>query len=126
MNPGDTFFESGKEGHLWMVLTAEASDGTIALANLTTHDLNRRRLCSEQCMIVHPGEHPFVRRDSCVYLDGAYLGNAHWVQQGIDSGINHAWDPLTPQLLERIRREALASLLTPPEVREAIRRDRAP
>ena len=124
MNAGDTFFEPGDGGHLWMVLSTEAQDGTVALANLTTHDPDRRRLCSEQCIVIRRGEHPFVRHDSCVYYDDAYLAPTYWIQRGVEEGTNRLSEPLSAQLLARVRQGALDSPLTLADAKAAIRQDR--
>ena len=37
-----------------MVLTSETQDGQVAVANLTTHDPERRRLCDDRCVLIRP------------------------------------------------------------------------
>ena len=121
MNPGDTFFGFDKRGHLWFVLTEEDANGEVAVANFTTHDLARRR-CSLNCLVVAPGEHPFLRHESCIFLQGASLTNNAGLDRGLTEGIYHSQASLSAGLLSRIREGALASANAPAALKAAIRR----
>lgn len=106
-----------------MVLTAETTAGDVAVANFTTHDPETRR-CSETCVVVRPGEHPYPRRDSCISYRHASLTSLEWLRRGVANRTYAMREPLGPQLLSRIRQGALDSPLTPREVKAAIRADR--
>ena len=123
MNSGDTFFGLDRVGHLWIVLTTETLSGQVAVANLTTHDPEQRRSCDDECVIVRPGEHPYPRHDSCVFYRDAFLTSFDVLRRGLENRSYMPGDPLTPQLLERVRHGALASPLTDRSVEAAIRRD---
>ena len=122
MNLGDTFFGLDERGHLWMVLSSETAAGEVAVANLTTHD-GERLDCDESCVIVRPGEHPYPSRDSCVFWRAAFMTSVAWLRQGVDSRTYRMNEPLSAQLLARIRQGALDSPLIDKHVKEAIRRD---
>ena len=123
MNPGDTFFGLDERGHLWMVLTAETPGGEAAVANLTTHDPERRRLCDERCVVVRPGQHPYPEPDSCVFYRDAFMTSAEWLRRGVANRTYRPGPPLSPALLDRIRRGAVDSPLTASPVKAAIRAD---
>lgn len=106
-----------------MVLTGETPDGDVAIANFSTHDPEARK-CSETCVVVRPGEHPYPRRDSCISYRHASLTSLEWLRRGVENRTYTMREPLGSQLLSRIRQGALDSRLTPREVKAAIRTDR--
>lgn len=120
MNPGDTFFGFDKRGHLWIVLTEEDANGDVVVANFTTHDL-ARRTCSLDCLVVASGEHPFLRHESCIYLQGASLTSNPRLERGVTERVYHPQASLSAGLLSRIREGALASSNTPEPLKPAIR-----
>ena len=120
MTPGDTFFGLDFGGHLWVVLSETTAAGRIAVANLTTHDPGRRRNCDRACEIIHPGDHPFITRASCIYRKGAELTNATRLQKNIEAGVFETHAPLQDDLLTRIQAALVASPRTPREVKDAI------
>ena len=123
MRPGDTVFGIDPGNHLWMVLTSPAAAGEVAVANLTTHDPERRRLCGDHCVVVRPEEHPYPQRDSCVFYRDAFLTSAEQLRRGESRNLYRVGEPLEPGLLARIRQGALASRLTSEAVKAAIRQD---
>ncbi len=122
MNAGDTLLGLDQQGHLWMVLTSENAGGEVVVANLTTHS-PEKYWCSERCVIVRPGEHPYPAHDSCVFYRDAFLTSASVLQQGVDNRTYRMNEPLSAPLLMRIRRGALDSPLTLADVKAAIRKD---
>lgn len=121
MKPGDTFFGFDKRGHLWFVLTEEDANGEVVVANFTTHDLARRR-CSLDCLVVASGDHPFLRHESCIFLQGASLTSNARLDRGLTEGVYHPQASLSAGLLSRIREGALASSNAPEPFKAAIRR----
>ena len=123
MNVGDTFFGLDHRGHLWIVLTSPNPQGEVVLVSLTTHDAPRRAFCDKRCVIIQPGEHPYPRHDSCVFYRDAFLTDTQLLRRGVDNRTYRVGDPLTAELLERVRQGALDSELTSPDVRRAVRSD---
>ena len=121
MNPGDTFFGFDKRGHLWMVLTAEGVDGEVVVANFTTHDLDLRPTCGTDCFVAQPSEHPYPRRESCIFFPGSMLTSNRALSISVAEGAYDQQAPLSPALLDRIRQGALDSPLTAAQVKAAIR-----
>ena len=107
-----------------MVLTTETLDGDVAVANFSTHD-RETRACSEACVVVRPGEHPYPQRDSCISYRYASLTSLAWLRRGKENRTYTMREPLSSQLLVRIRQGALDSSLTPADVTAAIRRDQS-
>lgn len=119
MIPGETFIGYDLGNHLWIVLSLPTEHGEIALVNLTTH--GRSGGCGNHCVVVQPGEHPFVRGDSCVHYRKAVLGlaaplDAAWNQQTLRTRAS-----VDPELLRRIQEGALAAPETEDGVKAAVR-----
>ncbi|HWO20623.1 MAG TPA: hypothetical protein VNO30_17760 [Kofleriaceae bacterium] len=109
MKLGDSFHISG---HLWIVVSIPATDGSVAMVNLTSH----RQPCDETC-VLDVGDHPFVRHKTIVAYAFAQMvpvsHHARVLQQPRGAAADR-------KLLERIWRGAKVSLATPPKVLLAI------
>lgn len=125
MKVGDTVFGLDDK-HLWIVLTSPTPEGTVAVANLTTHDPVERTFCNPQCVVVHPGEHPYPKHDSCVHYQKAYMTDFKILRRGIERRLYRMNAPLAPALLERVRQGALDARMTSRDVKLAIRSDPLP
>ena len=121
MNPGATFVDRSYDplGHLWIVLSAPAWRGRVAVVNLTSHNPERRD-CGDHCLILGPGDHPFVRHESCVYYKRARLRSPRALRAGIAEGGIELHEPLGDDLLFRIQQGALASQVIASSVRAAL------
>lgn len=110
---GSTF----KIGHLWVVITRPAADGSVVMVNVTSW----RQGCDETCIIA-AGEHPFVHHQTVVayaYIKEVSADRQREILANPTVCVPHA--PVSPQLLERIRRGALASREVSGRVKAAIR-----
>lgn len=119
MNPGETFIGYDLGNHLWIVLSLPTERGEIALVNLTTHGRSSR--CGTHCVVVQPGEHPFVRRDSCVHYRKAVLGLAAPLNAARNQRTLRTHAPVEPELLRRIQNGALSMHETEPGFKAAVR-----
>jgi hypothetical protein len=116
--PGETLRDFDMGGHLYVVLTPELADGTIVVANLTTH--GRSPACGDGCTIVKPNEHSWVERDSCVYFRGTIFTAAAPLERAKERGELRQSDPCSPTLLKRIQDGALASRFVASALKDAI------
>lgn len=116
---GDTLLGLDEWDHLYFVLMLDAATDQAILANLTSHWPESRR--HDYCTVVHPGEHPWVRRNSCVYFRGAMFTPRQELERRIASGRYSQREPLAPHLLERFQRAAIEHPLTPAEIKTALR-----
>ena len=119
-SPGQVVRGLDEQDHLWIVLSDPTSSGTIALANLTTH---RPPLKDHgaACVLIRPGEHPFVERDSCIAYHRAAMRPSRPFDSRVRRGDLAEQAVLTPPVLRRVQLGALASARVPTRVREAIR-----
>ena len=120
LRPGDTFWGIDRQHHLWIALTAPASDGGIIVANFTSHHPSTNASCDEHCTVVNPGEHPYPRRSSCVYYRGIRTENQQDIMGGIARPFRRG-EPLSHALLRRVQQGALDSDLVPRAVKDAVR-----
>lgn len=119
MTPGETFVGYDLQNHLWIVLSLPTPRGEIALANLTTHGPSSN--CGTHCVIVHPGEHSFVRRVSCIYYRGARLGLTQPLDEAKDRRTLRLREPFSATILRRVQDGALATHETDDEFKAAVR-----
>ena len=116
---GDTLLGLDEWDHLYFVLLLDADTDQAILANLTSHWPEARR--HDNCTVVRPGEHPWVRRNSCVYFRGAMFTPRQELERRIASGRYSQREPLAPHLIERFQRAAIEHPLTPAEIKTALR-----
>ena len=120
LRPGDTFWGIDRQHHLWIALTAPEPDGSIFVANFTSHYPADKESCDADCTVVNPGEHPYPRRPSCIFYRGSHAENQMDILQGIERPFRRG-EPLSPALLRRVRQGALDSPRTPDDVKDAVR-----
>ena len=117
--PGDTLLNIDEWNHLYFVLAVDPAANKAALANFTSHWPESP--AHRNCTIVYPGEHPWLRRESCVYFHGAMITPLDELQRRADSGRYPHREPLPSSLLHHIQHSALNHPLTPHEVKAALR-----
>lgn len=120
LRPGDTFWGIDRQHHLWIALTAPTLEGSVIVANFTSHYPSDKASCDANCTVVNPGEHPYPRRPSCIFYRGSHAETLQDILQGIERPFRRG-EPLSPALLRRIRRGALDSPRTPDDVKDAVR-----
>ena len=72
-------------------------------------------------MIIKPHEHPWIRRDSCVYFQEATLESLKTIRELMESAALRSHPRCAPGLLRRVQEEALMSGEVSSEVKAAIR-----
>jgi hypothetical protein len=111
---GDTFLLRG--GHLWVVSTLPAADGSVVMFNFSSF----LHGCDDSC-VLYDGEHPFIRHDTFVfYAKGLVVPSA--MQKKLMSTPSEAEprQPVSAELLERIQLGALESDFTPQKIQKAV------
>jgi hypothetical protein len=106
---------------LWIVLTDADEQGMVAVVNLTTHGVSP--VCQRgDCLVVLPGEHPFVRKESCLFWRQATLAVAAQLDRARERRLQRAWEPLEAGLLRRVQEAVANSPLVADRVQRAVRR----
>jgi hypothetical protein len=117
MKPGDTFILPDAFGKHLNVVLAVLQDGSIVHCHFTT----RTRRSDTTC-IVKPGEHVFFKKsESCVRYDQAQICQEGPALDALERLIEKRFEPLSNDLLARVRQGALDSLQTPDKVKTALK-----
>jgi hypothetical protein len=117
MKPGDTFVLPDAFGKHLNVVLAVLEDGSIVHCHFTT--LRRR---SDTTCILKPGEHTFFKSATCVRYDQAQICQAGPQLEALERLIEKRFEPLSDELLTRVRRGALDSPQTPDKVKAALQK----
>jgi len=98
------------------VLTDPDEGGNVVYASFTT-----RRPMSDETVIIRPGEHPFITRETVVMFKLAKLRPSRNLDMAVNQSLIRLLAAAGPALLLRIQRGALDSPHTPENVRRAVR-----
>lgn len=117
---GDTFILRGsgqRSPHLWVLLWGPIGPADAFLAvSFTTLEPYKDGTC-----IVHVGEHPFIRHPTCVM----YSDTRRITQEKLNAAFNSRaavkQDPVSAELLDRVRAGLFASGYTPHSIIEMAR-----
>jgi len=118
LNQGDTFLTGDEQDdtlHLWIILTPP-SEGEVVTVSVTT---KRRR--SETLVQLHAGDHPFIVHDSVIAYGYARIRTVEEIERAIATGAAKLREPVTPELLARVRNGLLDSDFTPNGIRHFYR-----
>jgi len=118
LNCGDTFYAGDTEDdepHLSVIITPP-SEGEVVTVTVTT-----RRRKSETLVRLKVGDHPFIKHESVISFFYSRIRSVDDIESAIQSGTATLREPVTPELLKRIRRGLLDSDFTPNGVRHFYR-----
>jgi len=119
---GDTLLltrATGTTPHLWVLLWGPAGGAKAFLAvYLTTLRPHSDRTC-----IITPGEHPFIQHDTAVAYNAAQRWTEEKLEQEIRAGTAKPRQPVSSELLERLRQGLLASPRTPHAIIDMARKE---
>jgi hypothetical protein len=116
MKPGDTFILPDAFGkHLNAVLLI-LNDGSIVHCHFTT--LTRR---SDSTCVLNPGEHSFFKVETCVRYDQAQICLAGPQLDALERLIEMRFEPLSDELLKRVKQGALDSPQTPDKIKSVLK-----
>ena len=99
----------GPTPHLWIILTDPAPD--CIMVNLTTLRADR-----DQTVVLHPGEHPFVKHSTAVFYADSQIVTLDHVNSLLARGQALPHQPCPPATLQLIQQGILASPFTPRKV----------
>lgn len=116
MVPGETLFNVDAGNHLWVVVSVASSDGQLAIVNFTGFRPGEDSTC-----LVHPGEHPFVSKLSCIKYRFARMQPVEPLRDARERRQLQQHEPVSVPLLLRIQQGALVSRFTPVVVQKAVR-----
>ena len=109
--------------HLFIILTDPVADplngnkDSVLLTSLSTLDAT---LPHDPTCILHPGDHPFVTRDSYVSYHTSRIQEAEKIINGVASGVLVAKEPMDSSIVDRIC-DGLDSHQTPEKIKRFFR-----
>jgi mRNA-degrading endonuclease toxin of MazEF toxin-antitoxin module len=112
LTAGDTFTIEG--GHLLIVVKVCPHDQAL-LVRLTT---SWAPMPTE--IVVEPGEHPWVRRESQVFFQGTGVAPAAKIEALRDHKSSTRWEQASPELLKKITDAIPRSLDCPPRTKRFV------
>ena len=101
MKAGDTFTLKDKsvDSHLWVIVSDPAVDAErVLFVSMTTYDVTKEKVC-----LLDVGDHPFVKHRTCIAYDFAKVAPVHALITLRDQGHLSMGQPVSDELLERIR-----------------------
>lgn len=99
--------------HLWIVVTDPIGDPpTVIIVNLTT-----ARLGSDRTVVLHTGDHPFIKHETVVNYADAREAPANKIAQLLDFP-GYAHSDCEPGVLALIQDGVIESPFTPNNIRE--------
>jgi len=113
MNTGDTLrvVDPGVsyDAHLWIVLSKpELDPDHVLLVNFTSWRSDKDQAC-----ILEPGDHPYVKKKTCVNYADSKIVSETQIQRLIHAGKLEHHAPIDLPLLERMREGAMQSRFMP-------------
>jgi hypothetical protein len=102
MEAGETFYlpDKSADGHLWIVISDPGKNpDRVLLVSMTSYDVSKEDVC-----LVDAGEHPKVKHKTCISYKPARQTSLENLDRLRDSGYLNMQEPVSPELLQRIRR----------------------
>ena len=104
MKAGDTFVSADRslESHVWVVVSdPDVDPHRVVIANMTTYTIDREAAC-----VLHPGDHPLVRHETCVNYRRAQVATNDGLDRLVARGSLRLRQPVSAEVLDRIREGA--------------------
>jgi hypothetical protein len=116
MDSGDTFLMPAPGGvvtpHLWIVVTQpDPQTHLCAIVSVTT-----LRNSKDQTVLLHPGDHPFIRHDSTIFYGDAMIVDARRLATEIQAGLALVKEKCPAATLKLVQDGVGASPFTKPKV----------
>jgi hypothetical protein len=104
---GETLFFSYSE-HLWIVISDPAKDnGRVLLVNFSSV---KPGVPFDPACVLEVGDHPYITQETFVYYRSAQVQSNKDLERQVSSGkIRFPYDPVSPEILKRIREGATKS-----------------
>src|SRR5205823_6097959 len=105
MEAGTTFLRADNDRHLWILISDPAVDpDQVLIVNLTSVDERKEKVC-----LLHPGDHPWIRHETCVNYADAVVTTVGKLRAAKDGGAIILQELLSAGVLQRIREAAMSS-----------------
>lgn len=108
----------GSPFHLWFVLTDPSGSPETVIAVC----LKSKKRFTDDTVILGPGDHPFIRRESSVAYSTAGRFRVKELTAALAAGTCHLKEDMSAELLERVRAGLLKSQYTVNAIRQECQR----
>jgi len=110
---GDTFLTGDDDDdlHLWIAITPP-TNGEVITVSVTT-----QRKGSEALVVLHEGDHPFIKHDSVIAYIYSRIRTVASIEAALLSGTAKQREPVSAGVLKRVQDGLLDSNFTPNGVR---------
>jgi hypothetical protein len=101
VRPGDTFTlrDRSVDSHLWIVVSDPVLDAErVFFVSMTSYDVTKEKVC-----LLDVGDHPFIKHRTCIAYDFARMAPLNVLITLRDQGHLSMGEPVSADLLERIR-----------------------
>jgi hypothetical protein len=116
VSSGDAFLVANPYNHLYIAISeTDQNQNQILLVSLTTFKPKE-----ETCCMVNKGDHPFVQHRSCIRYKDARAASASDLIKLLKAGKMTRHEPVSEELLARIRAGAFQSEYLPEEFRRLL------
>jgi len=115
VNAGDTFIPAKPYDHLYAIISDPSLDPTVVIVNFTTWTPQEEQAC-----IAMPGEHPFLTLKSAVRYKDARIATAGDLEKLLAKGKLTRHEPLSGQLLGKMRDGVVMSDFVPEKCRRIL------
>jgi hypothetical protein len=98
---GDTFTLKDKsvDSHLWVIVSDPTVDEErVLFVSMTSYDVTKEKVC-----LLDVGDHPFIKHKTCIAYDFAKVAPLKTLIALRDQGHLSMGQPVSDELLERIR-----------------------
>jgi hypothetical protein len=98
---GETFALKDKavDSHLWVIISdPEADEGQVLFVSMTSYDITKEKVC-----LLDIGDHPFIQHKTCIAYEFAKVAPLKALVALRDQGHLVMSQPVSGELLERIR-----------------------
>lgn len=116
-SPGSTFLLPTRIQdipHLWVVLTyPDKNSNEVVIVNLTT-----KRSHSDTTVILNPGDHPFINRETVINYSDAKFVKVENLKKALDMTLAEPHSHFRNDILEIIQKGVLKSPHTPLKVKK--------
>jgi len=119
MQTGDTFLFTNRDAdqHLWFIISDTSQDPDRVLCiSLTTFNSGKDPSCK-----LYPGDHPFIKHDSCISFRHSELTESDRINAGLESGVLVAHQRASAELIAKILDSASKSPFLKIEHREFLK-----
>ena len=104
--------EDGADEHLHIVLTTPTASGEVVTVSIST-----RKPKSESLVVLHKGDHPFIRHESTCLYHFSRIRSCTAIQDAVSKGLARQKHDASPELVKKLCAGLMESEFVPRGIR---------